>query len=438
MLDFRVGPGQRPASALHPNGVMMKDTLGVLLAGGAGERLYPLTRDRAKPAVTFGGIYRIIDITLSNCVNSGLRRIYILTQYKALSLNRQIREGWNIFGREIGEFIEILPPMKRVSDNWYMGTADAVYQNIYSIGSEQPKYVLILSGDHIYKMNYERMLRQHQDCGADVTVATLLTEPSESRHFGVVDIDRESRIIAFKEKPKETNLRSPYDPTKISASMGIYIFNTDVLIPVLLKDAENSQSSHDFGKDILPRMLDDYRVYAFNFLDENKKEALYWRDVGTLEAYYEANMDLVSVSPVFNLYDEHWPIRTHQRQYPPAKFVFAESPRMGHALDSLVSGGCIISGGSVKNSVLSPDVRVNSFSEIEDSILFSHVNVGRNCRIRKAIIDRDVHVPEGTTIGYEPEADRERYFVTDSGITVVTRDYSLFENPVAVDYFTSE
>ncbi len=438
MLDFRVGPGQRPAGALHPNGVMMKDTLGVLLAGGAGERLYPLTRDRAKPAVTFGGIYRIIDVTLSNCVNSGLRRIYILTQYKALSLNRQIREGWNIFGREIGEFIEILPPMKRVSDNWYMGTADAVYQNIYSIGSEQPKYVLILSGDHIYKMNYERMLRQHQDCGADVTVATLLTEPAECRHFGVVDIDRESRIVAFKEKPKETNLRSPYDPNKISASMGIYIFNTDVLIPVLLKDAEDSQSSHDFGKDILPRMLDDYRVYAFNFVDENKKEALYWRDVGTLEAYYEANMDLVSVSPVFNLYDERWPIRTHQRQYPPAKFVFAESPRMGHALDSLVSGGCIISGGSLKNCVLSPDVRVNSFSEIEDSILFSHVNVGRNCRIRKAIIDRDVHVPEGTTIGYEPEADRERYFVTDSGITVVTRDYSLFENPVAVDYFTSE
>ena len=417
---------------------MMKDTLGVLLAGGAGERLYPLTRDRAKPAVTFGGIYRIIDITLSNCVNSGLRRIYILTQYKALSLNRQIREGWNIFGREIGEFIEILPPMKRVSDNWYMGTADAVYQNIYSIGSEQPKYVLILSGDHIYKMNYERMLRQHQDSGADATVATLLSDPSESRQFGVVDIDRDSRIVGFKEKPKETDLRSPYDPSKISASMGIYIFNTDVLIPVLLKDAEDSKSSHDFGKDILPGMLDDYRVFAFNFVDENKKEALYWRDVGTLEAYYEASMDLVSVSPVFNLYDERWPIRTHQRQYPPAKFVFAETPRMGHALDSLVSGGCIISGGSVKNCVLSPDVRVNSFSEIEDSILFSHVNVGRNCRIRKAIIDRDVHVPEGTTIGFEPEADRERYFVTDSGITVVTRDYSLFENPVTVDYFTSE
>jgi len=417
---------------------MMKDTLGVLLAGGAGERLYPLTRDRAKPAVTFGGIYRIIDVTLSNCVNSGLRRVFILTQYKALSLNRQIREGWNILGREIGEFIEILPPMKRVSDNWYMGTADAVYQNIYSIGSEQPKYVLILSGDHIYKMNYERMLRQHVDSGADVTLATLLTDPAESRHFGVVDIDRDSRVVGFKEKPKVTDLRSPYDPAKISASMGIYIFNTDVLIPVLLKDAESPKSSHDFGKDILPGMLAEYSVFSFNFVDENKKEALYWRDVGTLEAYYEANMDLVSVSPVFNLYDERWPIRTHQRQYPPAKFVFAEAGRMGHALDSLVSAGCIISGGTVKNCVLSPDVRVNSFSEIEDSILFSHVNVGRNCRIRKAIIDRDVHVPEGTTIGYDVEADRERYFVTDSGITVVTRDYSLFENPVTVDYFTSE
>ena len=249
---------------------MMKDTLGVLLAGGAGERLYPLTRDRAKPAVTFGGIYRIIDVTLSNCVNSGLRRIYILTQYKALSLNRQIREGWNILGREIGEFIEILPPMKRVSDNWYMGTADAVYQNIYSIGSEQPKYVLILGGDHIYKMNYERMLRQHVDCGADVTVATLLTEPEECRHFGVVDIDAKSQITGFVEKPKETKLRSPYDASKISASMGIYIFNTDVLIPVLLKDAENPKSSHDFGKDILPAMLNDYSVYAFNFVDENK------------------------------------------------------------------------------------------------------------------------------------------------------------------------
>ena len=412
----------------------MKDTLGILLAGGAGERLYPLTRDRAKPAVTFGGIYRIIDITLSNCVNSGLRRVFILTQYKALSLNRQIREGWNIFGREIGEFIEILPPMQRVSQNWYMGTADAVYQNIYSIGSEQPKHVLILSGDHIYKMNYGRMLKQHQDAAADVTVATLTTDPADCRQFGVVDIDRDYRINGFLEKPQQTDLRSPYNPTKISASMGIYIFNTDVLIPVLLKDAEDPDSSHDFGKNILPKMLDDYRVFAFDFVDENKKEALYWRDVGTIEAYYEANMDLVSVSPVFNLYDEQWPIRTHQRQYPPAKFVFAETGRMGHALDSLVSSGCIISGGSVQNCVLSPNVRVNSYTEIENSILFSHVNAGRSCRIRKAIIDRDVHIPEGTVIGYDPVEDKRRYFVTPSGLTIVTRDASLFENPVDPEF----
>ncbi|HZQ21209.1 MAG TPA: glucose-1-phosphate adenylyltransferase [Terriglobales bacterium] len=416
----------------------MRDTLGVLLAGGAGERLYPLTRDRAKPAVTFGGIYRIIDITLSNCVNSGLHRVYILTQYKALSLNRHIREGWNIVARELGEFIEILPPMKRVSENWYMGTADAVYQNIYSIGSEQPKHVLILSGDHIYKMNYGRMLRQHRESGADVTLATILMDPEESYRFGVVEIDRDSRITGFLEKPQHTEIRSPYDPTMISGSMGIYIFNTDVLIPVLLKDAEDPDSSHDFGKDILPKMVDDYRVFSFNFVDENKKEALYWRDVGTLEAYYEANMDIVSVSPVFNLYDSEWLIRTHQRQYPPAKFVFAEPGRSGTALDSIVSAGCIISGGMVKNSILSPDVRVNSYSEVDASILFSHVNVGRHCRIRRSIIDRDVHIPEGTTIGYDAEADRQRYFVTETGITVVTRDYSLFENPVTVDYFTSE
>jgi glucose-1-phosphate adenylyltransferase len=416
----------------------MRDTLGVLLAGGAGERLYPLTRDRAKPAVTFGGIYRIIDVTLSNCINSDLRRVYILTQYKALSLNRHIREGWSLAAREMGEFIEILPPMKRVSENWYMGTADAVYQNIYSIGSEQPKYVLILSGDHIYKMNYDLMLQQHKDSGADVTLATILIDPSETRQFGIVDIAKDGRVTGFEEKPKTTTLRSPYNPKMCSGSMGVYIFNTDVLIPVLLKDAEDPNSRHDFGHNILPKMVDDYKVYSFNFIDENKKEALYWRDVGTLEAYYEANMDMVSVNPVFNLYDKEWPIRTHQRQYPPAKFVFAESGRTGTALDSIVSMGCIISGGSVRSSVLSPDVRVNSYSEVDSSIVFSHVNIGRHCRIRKAIIDRDVHIPEGTVIGYDTEADRQKYFVTESGITVVTRDYSLFENPVAVDYYTSE
>jgi glucose-1-phosphate adenylyltransferase len=417
----------------------MKDTLGVLLAGGAGERLYPLTRDRAKPAVTFGGIYRIIDVTLSNCINSNLRKVFILTQYKALSLNRHIREGWsNVVGRELGEFIEILPPMKRVSENWYMGTADAVYQNIYSIGSEQPRYVLILSGDHIYKMNYELMLRQHIDSGADVTLATILIDPSESYQFGCIDIGRNGQVIGFEEKPKTTKLRSPFNPQMVSGSMGVYLFNTDVLLPALLKDAEEPDSRHDFGHDILPKLLEEYKVYAFNFIDENKKEALYWRDVGTLGAYYEASMDLVNVTPVFNLYDNSWPIRTHQRQYPPAKFVFGEPNRMGTAIDSIISQGCVVSGGQVRRSILSPDVRVNSYCNIEDTIIFSHVNVGRHSRIRRAIVDRDVHIPEGSVIGYDLEEDKKKYFVSEDGIVVVTRDYSLFENPVSVDYFTSE
>jgi glucose-1-phosphate adenylyltransferase len=416
----------------------MKDTLGVLLAGGAGERLYPLTRDRAKPAVPFGGIYRIIDVTLSNCINSNLRKIYILTQYKALSLNRHIREAWQIVSNELGEFIEILPPMQRVSADWYKGTADAVYQNIYSIGNERSKYVLILSGDHIYKMNYELMLAQHQASGADVTLATILIDPSQSGSFGVVELARDGRVTGFQEKPKVTDLRSPYNPEMISASMGIYLFNTDVLIPALLKDAEDTNSRHDFGYNILPKMVDDYKVYSFNFIDENRKEALYWRDVGTLEAYYEANMDLAGVSPEFNLYDQSWPIYGFQRQYPPAKFVFGDPGRTGTAIDSVISMGCIVSGGAVRDSVLSPDVRVNSYAEVDQSILFSHVNIGRHCRIRKTIIDRHVKLPEGTVIGYDTEADRQKYFVTESGITVVTRDYSLFESPVAVDYYTSE
>jgi glucose-1-phosphate adenylyltransferase len=325
-----------------------------------------------------------------------------------------------------------------VGEHWYLGTADAVYQNIYSIGSEQPKHVLILSGDHIYKMNYQLMLDLHNAVGADVTLATILIDPSESSRFGVIDVDRHGRIRGFEEKPKVTKLRSPYNPELVSGSMGVYLFNTDVLLPVLLKDAEDPNSSHDFGKDILPKILDQYKLYSFNFIDENKKEALYWRDVGTLEAYYEANMDLVSVSPVFNLYDKHWPIRTHQRQYPPAKFVFGEPGRSGMAIDSIVCPGCILSGGVVRNSVLSPDVRVNSYSEVDSSIIFSHVNIGRHCRIRNAILDRDVHIPEGTIIGFDPEDDARNYLVTETGITVVTRDYSLFESPVAVDYFTSE
>lgn len=417
----------------------MKDTLGVLLAGGAGERLFPLTRDRAKPAVPFGGQYRIIDITLSNCINSGLRRVYILTQYKALSLNRHIREGWgSAVATELGEFIEILPPMQRVSANWYMGTADAVYQNIYSIGAEQPRYVLVLSGDHIYKMNYGRMLQQHIDSGADVTLATLAIDPSEVSRFGVVEVARNGEVVGFQEKPQQTEVRSPHDPNMVDASMGIYLFNTDVLLPALMRDAEDPGSRHDFGHDILPGLLGNYKMYAYNFVDENKKQALYWRDVGTLDAYYEANMDVASVSPIFNLYDKSWPMRTRIHQYPPAKFVFGEPGRTGMAINSVISGGCIISGSTVRSSVLSHDVRVNSYAEVDSTIVFSHVDIGRHCRIQRAIIDRHVHIPEGTVIGYDMEEDKKNYFVTPSGLTVVTRDYSMYENPVAPEFLRTE
>jgi glucose-1-phosphate adenylyltransferase len=413
----------------------MKDTLGVLLAGGAGERLFPLTRDRAKPAVPFGGHYRIIDITLSNCINSGLRRVFILTQYKALSLNRHIREGWTgIVAQELGEFFELLPPMQRTGTNWYMGTADAVYQNIYSIGSEQPKHMIILGGDHIYKMDYSRMLEYHRDKKAEVTLATIPVGPDEVSRFGVVDVGEGGEIQGFLEKPASTTFRSPFNPDKVEASMGIYIFNTETLLKALIADAEDPNSKHDFGHNILPDMLGKKRMMAYSFVDENKQTALYWRDVGTLDSYYEANMDLCSVSPVFNLYDKSWPIRTRVRQYPPAKFVFGEPGRTGMAMNSIITAGVIISGASVSNSVLSQDVRVNSYSEVDSSIIFSHVQIGRHCRIRRAIIDRDVHIPEGTVIGYDPVEDKRRYFVTPSGLTIVTRDASLFENPVEPEF----
>lgn len=414
---------------------MMRGTLGVLLAGGAGERLFPLTRERAKPAVPFAGQYRIIDITLSNCINSGLRRVYIMTQYKALSLNRHIREGWGtLVAQELGEFIEILPPMQRVSKDWYQGTADAVYQNIYSIGSEEPKQVLILSGDHIYKMNYARMLDYHCNTGAAVTLATLPIPPDEVSRFGVVEVAKNGEVIGFDEKPKQTNIRSPFNPDMVDASMGIYLFNTDVLIKELMEDAEDPNSKHDFGHNILPKILGKHKMMAFNFVDENRKEALYWRDVGTLEAYYEANMDMCSISPTFNLYDKDWPMRTRPSQYPPAKFVFGEPGRTGMGINSVVSPGCIISGSVVRQSVLSQDCRVNSYSDIDSSILFPHVTVGRHCRIKNAIIDRDVTIPDGSVIGYDPQEDRKHHFVTPSGLTVVTRDASPFENPVSPDF----
>jgi glucose-1-phosphate adenylyltransferase len=413
----------------------MKDTLGVLLAGGAGERLFPLTRDRAKPAVPFGGHYRIIDITLSNCINSGLRKVFIMTQYKALSLNRHIREGWTgIVAQELGEFFEIMPPMQRTGANWYMGTADAVYQNIYSIGSEQPKYVIILSGDHIYKMDYSRMLDHHKETGAEVTLATLPIAPDEVSRFGVVEVGQGGEILGFEEKPKSTSFRSPFNPNAVDASMGIYIFNTETLLKELIADAEDPNSKHDFGHNILPSILGKKKMVAYNFVDENRQQALYWRDVGTLDSYYDANMDLCAVSPTFNLYDKHWPMRTRVRQYPPAKFVFGEPGRTGRAVNSVITAGVIISGAEVMNSVLSQDVRVNSYSSVDSSIIFSHVNIGRHCRIRRAIIDRDVEIPEGTVIGYDPVEDKRRYFVTPSGLTIVTRDRSLFENPVEQEF----
>lgn len=402
----------------------IRRTLGVLLAGGAGERLFPLTRDRAKPAVTFGGIYRIIDVTLSNCVNSDLRKIMVFTQYKALSLNRHIRHGWyNVFAHDLDEFIEVIPPQKRTGESWYMGTADAVRQNLYSINSvDGIDLVLVLSGDHIYKMNYARMLNQHVDSGADVTIATIDINATEASRFGIVQTDPQGRITDFQEKP-ENAPRSRYNPDCVTVSMGIYVFNSRLLPAVLEDDAKDPDSTHDFGKDIIPRLIPNCRVYAFQFVDENKKDSQYWMDVGTIQAYYEANMDLVAISPQFNLYDKDWPIRTYQRQYPPAKFVFAqEGKRMGIALDSIVSSGCIISGGRVLNSVLSPDVRVNSYCEIDRSILMSHVSIGRSSRIRNSIVDRGVHLPENTIIGFNLDEDRQKYHVTESGIVVVARE----------------
>lgn len=406
----------------------MRNAIGVLLAGGQGERLWPLTRDRAKPAVPFGGVYRIVDITLSNCLNSDLRRVFVLTQYKALSLNRHVRRGWSVL-MGLGDFIEVLPPQMRVSQHWYQGTADAVYQNIYSIGSEQSNYVFILSGDHIYKMNYQTMLEQHVASGADVTVATIEVDAAvAAKQFGVLETDDNWRIIGFEEKPANPK-RSRLHSDKVNASMGVYLFNTQLLVPILIDDAENPISAHDFGRDIIPRIISKHRVFAYNFRDENKKETSYWRDVGTIDAYHTANMDLCAVSPVFNLYDKSWPLHTWQQQYPPAKFVFGDPERTGTAIDSIVCGGSIVSGGRVSNSILGYDVRVNSYSEVEDSIIFNHVNVGRRCRIRRAIIDRHVTLPEGTVIGHDSEADRARYSVSDGGVVVVVRPESMLEEP---------
>ena len=397
------------------------DTLVIVLAGGAGERLSPLTRERAKPAVYFGGPYRIIDFVLSNCVNSGLRRIFIATQYKSLSLNRHIRMGWNIVSEELGEFIEILPPQKRVGEHWYLGTADAVYQNMYSIEREPARHVVVLAGDHVYKMDYRRMLRAHEESGADVTLATIEVPLEDGRRFGIVEVDDTSRVVGFREKPANPP-PMPGRPDLALASMGIYVFSMDVLQRALDDDAADPDSHHDFGKDILPALIPGGKVFAYAFYDENKKAAKYWRDIGTLDAYFDASMDLCRVNPEFNLYDPEWPLRTHQPQAPPAKFVFADEGRTGTALDSVISPGCIVSGSRVDGSILCPNVRVHSLATIERSILMPGVQVGRHARIRNAIIDRDVVIPRGACIGYDLDEDRARHTVTDQGIVVVTVD----------------
>ncbi len=401
---------------------MLNDTLVIVLAGGVGERLFPLTKERAKPAVYFGGPYRIIDFTLSNSINAGLRRIFIGTQYKSLSLNRHIRMGWSVVAEELGEFIEILPPQKRVSDNWYLGTADAVYQNLYSIVREAPRHVVILSGDHIYKMDYSKMLRWHVERGAAATVATYEVPVEEAAlRFGVIQVDEEERIVGFEEKPAEPK-PIPGLPGVALASMGIYVFEADVLMKALEADAANDSSKHDFGKDILPSLIGHAPVLSYRFSDENKKANKYWRDIGELDAYYEANMDLVQVNPDFNLYDPEWPIRTRMPQAPPAKFVFDDEGRRGQALDSIISAGVIVSGSCVRGSILCPNVRVHSYCNIDRSILMPGVRVGRHSRIRNAIIDRDVFIPRGAVIGYNAEEDRKRHTVTPKGVVVVTTD----------------
>ncbi len=408
---------------------MKEQTIAVVLAGGKGSRLEPLTRDRAKPAVPFGGAYRIIDFTLSNCLNSGIKKILILTQYKAMSLDRHINVGWQrYFCRELGEFADVVPPQQRIDESWYQGTADAVYQNIYTIEKElsadkdRPAYVVILAGDHIYKMNYRSLLEFHLETGALATIGVLRRRRTEAaRQFGVMEVDTENRVLGFEEKPADPK-PIPGDPEHCMASMGIYVFSVRFLFEELCKDATRRGSRHDFGGDIIPAILPTRKVFAYPFRDENRKKDLYWRDVGTLDAYYEANLDLVSVDPELNMYDADWPIRTYQPNLPPPKFVFAEEHRRGYALDSIVCAGTIISGGRVERSVLGPQVRVNSFAQVEDSILFAGVNIGRHARVRRAIIDKGVHIPAGVEIGYDPKLDFARGFtVTDSGVTVIAK-----------------
>lgn len=400
---------------------LTRQTLALILAGGRGSRLKDLTRWRAKPAVPFGGKFRIIDFPLSNCVNSGIRRVGVVTQYKADSLIRHVQKGWGFLRGEFNEYVDLMPAQQRLEDaSWYAGTADAVYQNLDLIRNRGPEYILILAGDHIYKMDYGAMLAEHYERKADLTIGCIEVPLAEAREFGVMHIDREQRILDFVEKP-DNPPPLPGKETHALASMGIYIFNTKFLFDRLCEDADSATSSRDFGKDIIPSVIGDHRVFAYPFKDEKGNQS-YWRDVGTLDAYWATNMELVSVSPELDLYDPNWPIWTYQEQLPPAKFVFDDNERRGMAVDSMVSGGCIISGSKVKRSLLFSNVRVNSFCHIEESVVLPDAVIGRRCRIHKAIIDKGCKIPEGTVIGENRQEDRQRFYVTDGGITLVTAD----------------
>ncbi|MFH1478160.1 MAG: glucose-1-phosphate adenylyltransferase [Candidatus Omnitrophota bacterium] len=404
----------------------MKNVMTFIMAGGKGERLSPLTEERTKPAVPFGGVYRIIDFTLSNCVNSGLRKIHVLTQYKSYSLTRHISGGWNVLNGELGEYIDIIPAQQRVGEKWYEGTADSIYQNIYAIEDEKPDYVLILAGDHIYNMDYREMIFFHEENNADLTVGVVGVSKECACEFGICKVKRSKKIEGIVEKPKKANGLAD-SSGMLLASMGIYIFKREILEKMLQEDASNKKSSHDFARDIIPLMLSKYRVYAYNFINKENNQPRYWRDVGNLDAYYQANMDLIEIVPPFNLYDTEWPFRTYQKQFGPAKTVFAQegTNRVGTAFNSLICNGCIISGGKVYHSILSPNVRINSFSEVADSILMEGVNVGRYAKIRRAIIDKYVKIPKGMEIGYNLEEDKKRFKVTSSGIIAIPKGAKL-------------
>ena len=396
-----------------------RSTLALILAGGRGSRLRQLTLWRAKPAVPFGGKFRIIDFPLSNCLNSGIRMIGVLTQYKAHSLIQHIQNGWSFLRGEFKEFVELLPAQQRIQDSWYMGTADAVYQNLDIIRTHKPDYVLILAGDHVYKMDYGPMIAQHANSDADMTVGCIDVPLDDAKGFGVLSVDTGGRVTGFDEKPDEPQ-SIPGKPGRVLASMGIYVFNTAFLYEQLIKDADSTYSTHDFGKDIIPALIEKYRVHSYSFRNSPHGQAAYWRDVGTIDSFWQANLELIGVLPELNLYDDDWPIWTYQEQLPPAKFIFDDDDRRGMALDSMVSGGCLISGATVRHSLLFSDVRVNSHAILQDVVVLPSVKIGRHCRITRAVIDKGCDLPEGTVIGENPESDAERFYVSPGGVVLVT------------------